>query len=305
MEQTDLSVVTGAFGFTGRYIASRLLSAGVRVKTLTGRPERESPFGAQVAAAPFSFDDPAKLTRSLEGATTLYNTYWVRFGRGAISFQQAVDNLRTLVRSAEEAGVRRIVHVSILNASSQSHLPYFRGKGEVEDAIARSGMSYAIVRPALVFGPEDILINNIAWALRRFPAFPMFGAGRYRVRPVFVDDMAKLAVEAGERTDSFTMDAVGPETYTFEELVRLIGGAIGRKARLVHIRPGIGLAVSRLVGLVVRDVVLTPDEVEGLMSEMLFSESAPTAETRLSEWLKENSDGLGARYASELARHYR
>lgn len=305
MKAPELNVVTGAFGYTGKYITHRLLSMGKRVRTLTGHPDRQHPFGEQVSVFPFSFDNPTELTESLRGATTLYNTYWVRFPRGQVTFDTAVENSRTLIKAAEEAGVRRIVHVSITNASEGSPLPYFRGKGLVEKAVINSRLSYAIIRPTVVFGAEDILINNIAWFLRRFPVFPVFGSGDYRVQPVFVEDMAETAVSAAHHDEDMIVDATGPETYTFDELVRLIAHKIHSRARIIHLSPGLALLLSRMVGYVVNDVVLTRDEIGGLMANLLVSDAPPTGQTRLSDWLGQNADSLGAKYASELSRHYR
>ena len=168
METAELNVVTGAFSYTGNYITRRLLSMGKRVRTLTGRPNRENLFGYQVSASPFNFDNPSQLMKSLQGATTLYNTYWVRFPHGQVTFDKAVENTKTLIKAAEAAGVRRIIHISITNPSEESPLPYFRGKALVEKAITNSKLSYAVVRPTVIFGTEGILINNIAWLLRRF-----------------------------------------------------------------------------------------------------------------------------------------
>jgi NADH dehydrogenase len=305
METPELDVVTGAFGYTGKYITRRLLSMGKRVRTLTGHPNRENPFGDQVSVSPFNFDDPAALTKSLRGATTLYNTYWVRFSHGQVTFDRAVENTKTLIRAAEQAAVRRIVHVSITSASEDSPLPYFRGKGLLERAIIHSRLSYAIVRPTVIFGAEDILINNIAWLLRRFPVFVVPGSGDYGLQPVSVKDMAEIAVDAAHHDEDVIVDAVGPETYTFDELVRLIAAKIRSRARIIHLRPGLALFLSRLLSYVVNDVLLTRDEVEGLMSNLLVSESAPTGQTRISDWLDQNADSVGAKYASELKRHYR
>ena len=305
MAKDRLNVVTGAFGYTGRYIAERLLGRGARVRTITGHPERRDPFGGRIEVAPMRFDDPEGLRRSLEGASALYNTYWIRFARDRTTFDTAVENTRVLVGAAKAAGVERVVHVSITNASADSPLPYFRGKALVEQAVRDSGMSYAIVRPTLVFGAEDVLLNNIAWALRRFPAFPVFGDGRYPVQPVFVGDLAEIAVGAGNESRSLALDVVGPEQYSFEELVRLAALYLGRRPKILHVGPGLGLALTRLVGYAVRDVVLTRDEVEGLMAGLLVSRREPTGTTRLSEWLGENAGALGHAYVSELRRHYR
>ena len=306
---TKLDVVTGAFGFTGRHIAQRLLEEGRSVRTLTGRPHLRGtaadPFGGQVDAVPFNFDSPEVLADSLSGAETLYNTYWVRFSSGDVSFDKAVENSRALVRAAREAGVRRLVHVSITNPSSQSPLPYFRGKGLVEQAVRESGLSYAIVRPALLFGEGDILLNNIAWALRRFPVFPEAGDGQYQAQPVFVGDLAELAVAAASEQDNITIDAVGPETYTFDDLVHLLARSVGSKARIIHVPTPLALSMARLVGYFVHDVVLTGEEVKGLAANLLVSAEPPRATTRLSEWLGHHSHELGTAYASELDRHYR
>jgi NADH dehydrogenase len=301
----QLNVVTGAFGYTGKYITRRLLSEGESVRTLTRHPQNPNLFGDRVKAFPFNFDRPGELRDALRGAEILYNTYWVRFPRGEVTFDRAVENTRTLIQAAQDAGVRKIVHISITNAAADSPLPYFRGKGLVEEAIIHSKLSYAIIRPSVVFGAEDILINNIAWLLRRFPLFPVAGAGEYPVRPVYVEDVAELAVEAAHHKENLTEDAVGPETYSFNELVRLIADKAQSKARIIHIRPGLALFLSQLVGYLVRDVVLTREEMEGLMAGLLASPGPPTGQTRLSHWLEENRDRLGTRYAPELRRHYK
>jgi NADH dehydrogenase len=305
MPTTVQNVVTGAFGYTGRYIARRLLGLGETVRTLTGHPDRPDPFDGQVEVVPFKFDEPAKLLESLRGVDTLYNTYWVRFSHGTITFEQAIENTKILIQAAVGAGVRRFVHVSITSADEDSPLPYFRGKGIVERAIQQSGLSYAILRPTVIFGPEDILVNNIAWLLRRFPLFAVPGAGSYRLQPIFVEDVAETAVDAGHGEEDQIIDAVGPEIFTFDELVRQVADAVGSRARIVHVPPGLALRLSRLVGYVVGDVVLTDDELHGLMGNLLISDHPPTGHTRLSEWLAANSDRVGAVYASELERHYR
>jgi NADH dehydrogenase len=302
---SETHVVTGAFGFTGRYVAQRLLDSGRRVVTLTGKPATSSPFGDRVEARPFTWGDPARLAESLRGASVLYNTYWVRFNWGEESYDRAVANTRTLFRAAQEAGVRRVVHVSITNPSEGSPFPYFRGKAVLERELRESGLAHAILRPAVVFGPGDVLVNNIAWIARRFPFFVVPGRGGYRLQPIFVDDLAALAVDAGGRADDFTVDAIGPETFTFEDLVRLVARTVGRRARIVHASPRVALGLTDVLGKLVRDVVLTRDEIAGLMADLLVTNSPPAGATRLSEWLPANANGVGRRYASELARHFR
>jgi NADH dehydrogenase len=300
----EQDAVTGAFAFTGKYITRRLLQQGRRVLTLTGHPNRPNPFGDRVAVAPFQFDDPAAMADSLRGARTLYNTYWIRFPYGGITFADAVANTKTLLEAAEMAGVRRVVHISIANASERSPFPYFRGKAIVERAILDSKLSYAIIRPTVIFGAEGILINNIAWLLRRFPVFAVPGSGRYRVQPVFVEDVAALAVEAGARDENLIFDAAGPERYTFNALVQHIAKAVGSRAVLVPVPPPLALSLVKVVGTLVGDVVLTRDEIEGLMANLLVSEAPPRAKTCLSDWLRQNAATVGTKYFSELRRHY-
>ncbi|MCL6479141.1 MAG: NAD(P)H-binding protein [Peptococcaceae bacterium] len=305
MDTPELCVVTGAFGYTGKYITRLLLSRGKGVKTLTGHPGRRSPFGDRVHVAPFNFEKPDELMKSLQGATTFINTYWVRFSYGKENYDKAVANTRILIKAAKEAGVRRFVHVSITNASENSPLPYFKGKGLLEKEVAGSGMSYAIIRPTVIFGAEDILINNIAWLLRRFPVFAVPGRGEYKLQPVFVEDMAELVAGAAEKEENVVMDAAGPEIYTYNELVRLIRDKVGSKARVVHVSPGTALFLSRIIGRMVNDVVLTRDEIAGLMANLLISADPPAAKTALSDWLGRNASTVGAGYTSELSRHYR
>ncbi|MDH5507267.1 MAG: NAD(P)H-binding protein [Anaerolineae bacterium] len=305
MTTQKIHAVTGAFGYTGKYIAKQLLADGRRVITLTNNPQRANPFGTQVKAIPFNFADPAALAASLAGVDTLYNTYWVRFDHGRASFTQAVANTRTLVQAAVQAGVRRFVHISITNPDPQSSLGYFRGKGQLEQAIQSSGISYAILRPAVIFGQEDILINNIAWLLRRFPLFAIPGDGKYRLQPIYVEDLAALAVQAGAAHENQIIQAIGPETFTFNDLVGMLAAVVGSRARLVHLPPSLAYWLSKLVGVVVGDVILTREEVLGLMDNLLVAEAPPAGHTRLSESAAQNSATLGTRYAHEIKRHYK
>lgn len=302
---TEVNVITGAFSYTGKYITRRLLAMGKEVRTLTGHPNNPHPFGDQVHVYPFNFDKPAELVKSLQGATTLYNTYWIRFSHGSITFDKAVENTKILIKAAQEAGIRRMVHVSITNPTETSPLPYFKGKAILEQAIIDSTLSYAIIRPTVIFGDEDILINNIAWLLRHFPLFPLFGSGDYRLQPVYVEDMADLVVNAGQQNDNMLVDAVGPDIYTFEQLVRLIADKLHRKVALIHVNPALAFFLAKLLEPMVGDVLITRDEVVGLMENLLISQNAPTGHTHLSDWLDQHASTVGTKYASELGRHYR
>jgi uncharacterized protein YbjT (DUF2867 family) len=301
----ETAMVTGAFSFTGKYLTRRLLAMGQQVRTLTGHPDNPNPFGEQVTIFPYNFDNFDALVASLQGVSTFYISYWVRFAYREMTFDRAVENTKILFRAAKEASVRRVVYISISNPAEDSLLPYFSGKAGLERTLRESGLSYAILRPTVLFGPESILINNIAWLVRCFPIFAVMGEGDYRLQPIYVEDLADLMVKAAESQENLVMDAVGPETYRFDELVRLIADVLHRKVKIIHLSPGTMCFISRLMGLALGDVILTRDEISGLMENLLISDQPPTAHTRLSEWLHVHADTIGKHYASELARHYR
>ena len=296
--------VTGAFGFTGRFIAHRLLERGIAVRTLTNHPGAKSPLAARIDIRTYDFDRPVVLAKDLEGVHTLYNTYWVRFERGATRYDTAVRNTRRLFEAAQAAGVERVVHVSIANADAESDLPYYRGKGLLERELAASGLSHAIVRPTVLFGDDAILIHNIAWLLRRLPLFAVVGRGDYRLQPVHVDDLARLCVELGERGENAARDAAGPEILDYHRLVEQLRAAVGSHARLVRVPESLGLGLARVLSLLLRDVLITRDELVGLQRDLLVSREPPACETRFSDWMQEPGNALGRRYRSELARHF-
>ena len=283
-------------------MAERLLKAGHSVLTLTNSVQRQNPFGQKFQAFPFNFDQPDRLRESLTGVEVLINTYWVRFDHRLFTHAEAVRNTIVLFRAAREVGVRRIVHVSITNPDIGCDLPYFRGKAELEAELQALGTSYCILRPAVLFGKEDVLINNIAWALRHLPVFGVFGSGNFKLQPIYVDDLAALAVEKAGVGSNEIINAIGPETFTHRELVQVIRQALGLKRPIISVPPELGYFTGRILGLFVGDVVITREEIRGLMEGRLHVEAPPVGDTRLSEWVHQNRETLGRRYTSELAR---
>ncbi|HNS01782.1 MAG TPA: NAD(P)H-binding protein [Anaerolineae bacterium] len=302
MPTSSLHAVTGAFGYSGKYIAQRLLADGRQVITLTNSTDRANAFGGRLPVHPFHFDQPEQLAASLAGVEVLYNTYWVRFNHKLFRHADAVNNTLILFDAARRAGVRRIVHVSITNPSEDSPLEYFSGKARLERALIESGLEYAILRPTVLFGKEDILINNIAWLLRRLPVFGVFGDGSYRLQPIYVDDLAGLAAQWGAATENVTLNAIGPETFTYRDLVETIGRLIGARRPVIGVPPTVGYWTGRLVGRLHGDVTITREEITGLMANLLYVATPPTGTTRLSDWIAAHADTLGRRYTSELAR---
>lgn len=302
MNDYHIHTVTGAYGYSGKYIAEKLLAGGKEVSTLTNSLHRENPFGDRIRAYSFNFDKPDLLTASLKGVKVLYNTYWVRFNHRLFTYADAVENTKILFNAAKQAGVERIVHISITNPSEDSPLEYFRGKAILEKYLKETGISYCILRPAVLFGKEDILINNIAWALRRFPVFGTFADGQYQIQPIYVNDLAELAVQQGGASENVIIDAIGPETFTYRGLIEEIGRIIEKKRPVISVPPFFGYSIGWMVGKIVNDVMITKDEVKGLMENLLYVDSPPAGTTKLTDWAKKHADTLGFKYTSELVR---
>ena len=306
MASKTRDAVTGAFGFTGRAIAEALLGGGREVVTLSRRSGRGDPLAPRLAAIePLDFRRPDGLAEALAGVDTLYNTYWMRFPRGARTFDDVVRESQILIESATRAGVRRLVHVSVIGADEAGETPYVRAKGRLEAIVRSSGVPFTIVRPTLTYGSDDILINNLAWALRRLPVYGIPSRGRYRIQPVHVDDVARICLEAAREQPGGSVDAAGPETFEYRELVALVRRAIGSWSLVLPMPTLVVLAAARVLGVIVRDVVLTRDELRELTSSLLTSSEPPRGQIRLSDWLPDHAAQLGRSWSSELARNYR
>ena len=304
VHDTGLDVVTGAFSYSGRAITARLQAQHRRVRTLTGHPERGQA-QTDVEVRPLDFDNLPQLAASLEGVTTLYNTYWVRFAHRRMDHSVAVENSRSLFHVARRAGVQKIVHVSILHPSLAAPYPYFRGKAMVERALAETGLPYAVLRPSVLFDEHGVLLNNIAWLLRHLPVFAIAGGGHYRIRPIHVDDLAALALAASRWPDDRIVDAVGPERPTFLQLVRQIQAAVGSRTRIVRVPAPVLLVMAKELGAALHDVLLTPDEYRSMVEGLADSDAPATGSVALSDWIKDHSHSLGRHYANELDLHFR
>ena len=299
MATTDL--VTGAGGYTGAYVARRLLAGDREVRTLTRETaEVEAP----VRAFPYRFDSPERMAAAFEGVDTFYNTYWVRFGRGAVTHDDAVRNSLALIDGAVRAGVRRMVHVSIMNPSLDSPYTYHRGKAVVEEALRASGLEYAIVRPSVLFGGNEILLNNVAWLCRHLHVFAVPGDGRYPIRPTHVEDLADLMVELGSGREPVVRNAGGPETFEFGDLVQRINDAVGARAYVRTAPRRVVLALMPLVGAITRDVTIHREELDALMDGLASCDGAPAGARRLSDFLESDGLRLGRTYANEVRRNF-
>ncbi len=302
METTDL--VTGATGYSGAYVSARLMDAGRSVRTLTRDPGSVS---GPIEAFAYRFDDPDQMGEAFDGVDTFYNTYWVRFGRGTFTHDDAVANSIALVDAAAKAGVRRMVHVSIMNPSVDSQYTYHRGKALVEEAVKASGMEYAIVRPSVLFGGNDILLNNVAWLLRHLHVFAVPGDGNYPIRPTHVEDLADLMVSLGSSNESVIRNAGGPETFAFGDLVRTIREAIGARALVMNVPKPVALPMIWVVNRITRDVTLHGEELDALMDGLASCDGEPAGARRLTDFLADGigrSTDFGRHYASEVGRNF-
>jgi nucleoside-diphosphate-sugar epimerase len=299
-----IDVVTGGFSYSGRFVAAQLLERGRGVRTLTNHPRPDDPLASRMATFPLDFSDTAGLVAAMQGADTLYNTYWVRAPHGSLSHDVAVENTRSLFAAARQAGVRRIVHTSIANPT-ESTLTYYRGKAATEEAVRASGLSYGIVRPTLLFGEGDVLINNIAWLLRHLPVFGIPGDGSYKLQPMHVTDHAQLLVQVGSESTDQVVDSAGPEIFTFDELVHLLRVAMGLRTLVLHMPAALAMVGATVAGRLTGDMMLTRNELDDLMRGILISHERARGTTRLTEWLPANAATLGRTYASEMERHYR
>ena len=304
-----MHVVTGAFGYTGRWIAHHLLEKGVQVRTLTNAVGRDDPFDGRVEVHPLDFDDHAALVESLRGAEVLYNTYWVRYNRRRRNFEHgiAVENSKRLFKAAAEAGVERIVHFSVAHPHKAPDWTYFCGKVAVEKYLNDSEYCFAILRPTVLFGGHrNVLINNIAWMLRKFPIFGVFGMGNYPIQPVHVKDVARVAVEQGESRENVTIDVTGPETFRYKEYIGVMAKSMSLRRIILPMPPFVGWLFGKFLGLLLQDLVITRAEIKGLRRGLMASDEDPLGQLKFSEWIAEHGKDFGKRYQNDLKeRKYR
>ena len=298
-----MHVVTGALGYTGRWIAHQLLDQGEKVRTLTNAVGREDPFDGKVEIHPLNFEDKDSLVESLRGADVLYNTYWVRYNHHKKNFDHeiATRNCSILFEAAKEAGVRRIVHFSVAHPDQAPGWSYFRGKVECEENLKKVGISYAILRPTVLFGGgRNVLVNNIAWMLRYMPVFGYFGWGNYPIQPVHVRDVARMAIELGASNEDVTRDAVGPETFRYKDYIKLIARSMGVRRIIMPVPPLMGWMAGQFMGFFLKDMVITRAEIRGLMRGLVASDEEPMGVIKFSEWIEGKGDSIGRKYHNDL-----
>jgi len=296
-------MVTGAFSFTGRHVAKRLLEEGEEVRTMTRFPQSASPFAEAVPAVPFDYDDVGALTQALRGCDRLINTYWRRQPEGNLGYDRVVQQSKNLFAAAKAVGIERIVHMSI-NDPHGKKFPYFRAKCATERAVRECTVSSVVVRPQLVFGDGELLINNLAWTLRQSRLAAVPGDGQYLMQPIHASDYAELIVGLSRNRRDGVVNGVGPDVMTYDDMVSMVGNAIGRKPRILHVHPKFFDRVARLINRFVEEPTVLDYEVYGCLVENGVVPREPQGTRRLVDWLRDHADSLGRRYADQDRRPF-
>lgn len=200
--------------------------------------------------------------------------------------------------------MRRVVHISIMNPDLASPYPYQRGKALVEQALRESGLSYAVVRPSVLFGGSEVLLSNVAWLLRHLHVFTVPGDGRYPIRPTHVEDLADLMVELGAGEENTIRNAGGPETFEFGALVRLIRDATGARALVGRAPRSLVLPLTRVVNSITRDITVTRDELGALMDGLASCDGPPVGDRRYTDYLTAHASTYGRTYTNEIRRNF-
>lgn len=306
------NLVTGSFSFSGKFITNELLKTGERVETFTNHPVTTNPNYSKITIKQYVFNDFNALVENFKGVDTFFNSYWIRFPYGSTSWMDAIRYSKDLFKACKLAGVKKIVHISVTNPKINSPYAYFKGKAIVEDLLKKSGVPYTILRVAWMFEEGDILTNNIAWILRHMPIFGIFGKGEYKIQPVSLKTLGKVAIEnryLGDKTINInkTIDVIGPETLTYKEYVSLINRTIHAKTILFPFpwfAIQIPIFVSKVIGFALHDRLLTKDEIYSLKDNLLLTDSPPIGNVSFKKWLEKNKNNIGLKWANEVKRHY-
>jgi len=298
------AVVTGAFSFTGRFIARELIARGWSVRTLTNSRYPGDPLANEVDPRPLDFSRPEELVKCMRGADLFVNTYWIRYPHAGMTFATAVDNTHVLLDAATRAQVGGVVHIGVVGAAADSPYPYLAWKWRADEVVRASGLPHAIVQPTLIIGDGDVLITNHAWLLRRLPVFLVAGDGAYEVQPVAGEDVARVTADLAEGPlEGSIVDVGGSERYTYLEFVQLIRDAIGSRSRIVCLPGPVVMSAAWMLGRAIGDTIVTNDEMAALRGGTLASPDAPLGTLRLADWLSKHAETVGRRYVRRQTRH--
>jgi uncharacterized protein YbjT (DUF2867 family) len=272
--------VLGGTGFVGRHIVHKLVASGYRVTVPTRNRERAKedliplPTADVVTA---DVHEPAELVRLFRGCGAVVNLVGVLHdGRGKASFQQAhVELARKVIDACRRAGIRRLLHMSAINADPGGPSAYLRSKGEAETLVRESGLDFTIFRPSVIFGREDRFVNLLA-TLQQLLPLVVLAAPNARFQPVFVGDVAAAYAASLTRLESFgrTYDLAGPKVYTLRELVRYVGALSGHRRRVIALGPRLSYVQARLMELL-PGKLLTRDNLASMSRDAVSASPFP------------------------------
>jgi NADH dehydrogenase len=277
------ATVLGGSGFIGRYIVQRLAAKGA-VVAVVSRHARDAgflrPLGdvGQIALIDAGLGDEARLAAALDGADAVVSSVGILYERGRQSFAAVhVHGPARLARLAQAAGVRRFVHISALAADIQSSSAYARSKAEGEAAVRAGFPGATILRPSVVFGPEDSFFNRFAALAIYLPALPLIGGGMTRFQPVYVGDVAAAVMAALTRPEAGgrIYQLGGPGIYTFRELMELMLREIRRRRALISIPFGLARFEAFFLEHLPGRPLLTRDQVRLLEHDSIVQQGAP------------------------------
>jgi NADH dehydrogenase len=276
---TNLVTVFGGSGFVGRHTVRALARAGWRIRVAVRHPNRAfflRPLGSvgQIDIIKCDVTDPDQVARALHGADAAVNLCGILFQGGQTFEEVQTDGAGHVAQAAAAAGVGALVHVSALGADTESPSEYAVTKAEGEEAVREAFPKAVILRPSIIFGPEDSFFNKFAALARFTPALPLIGGGRTRFQPVFVGDVAQAIVTGLSRQDGRTYELGGPAVYSFKELLQLILRETGRRRVLVPLPFGLAMLKAAFLQILPKPL-LTVDQVRLLKTDNVVSPTAP------------------------------
>jgi NADH dehydrogenase len=276
---TNLVTVFGGSGFVGRHTVRALARAGWRIRVAVRHPNRAfflRPLGSvgQIDIIKCDITDPDQVARALHGADAAVNLCGILFQGGQTFEELQADGAAHVAQAASAAGLGALVHVSALGADTESASEYAVTKAEGEEAVREAFPKAVILRPSIIFGPEDGFFNKFAALARFTPALPLIGGGRTRFQPVFVGDVAQAIVIGLARQDGRTYELGGPAVYSFKELLQLILRETGRRRILVPLPFGIAMLKAAFLQILPKPL-LTMDQVRLLKKDNVVSPTAP------------------------------
>jgi uncharacterized protein YbjT (DUF2867 family) len=275
---TNLVTVFGGSGFLGRHTVRALARAGWRIKVATRHPSRGfflRPLGTvgQIDFVKCDVSDADSVAQAVMGASAVINLTGILFEKGQTFEDVQADGAANIAKAAAAAGTTALVHVSAIGADLESDSAYAVSKAKGEQAVREAFPNAVILRPSIIFGPEDSFFNRFAEMARFFPALPLVGGGHTRFQPVFVGDVAQAIVTALKIQDGRSYELGGPNVYSFKELMQLILRETGRRRALVPLPFGLAALKAMFLQLLPKPL-LTPDQVRLLKKDNVV---APTA----------------------------